>query len=147
MIQNKKGATYGIWLEALLISIFFVGVLVIIGNNINTINSDNKDLSFGLITNGTQTDLNNLQSSMEQDLNNGTTSISSFVGFFISTVPKMLLTINKMLLGFLTGSWINSLVDMLDLGDYAGLVITVFKSFYFFIIIFIIIKLMLRINA
>jgi hypothetical protein len=52
----------------------------------------------------------------------------------------------KMVLSFASGSWIKSLVGLMNLGDYTNIVTTIFQMLYFFLIIFLLIKLLLRVQ-
>ena len=145
--MNKKGATFGVFTEIMLISILFVVALGIVGTNMNNLYGQNKDLSFGIASNDTLSNLKNTQSTLDTSLTAGTSSFSSLGVFTITTLPKMLLSLFSLIKDFVSGSWIRALIGLMNLGQYAESVIAVFQIMYFMAIIFIIFKLITRVNT
>jgi pheromone shutdown protein TraB len=146
MVKSKKAATLSVWLEVMFFSILFVVVLGLLGNNMNSLYGDNKDLTFGIATNNTLQDLKTTQIALDKATQEGQSGFSSLGIFTLTTLPTMLMTTIKMITSFVSGGWIKSLVDLMNLGDYAGIVTTVFQVLYFFIVIFLLIKLLLRVQ-
>lgn len=146
IFNNKKGSTFMAFIEIMLISILFVVALGIIGTNMNSLYGQNKDMSFGLVTNQTLSDLKSTQATLDTATQEGTSSFSALGIFTLTTLPKMLLTTLNLIKGFLLGTWIRSLIELMNLGDYSGIIITIFQILYFIMLIFILIKLILRIN-
>jgi hypothetical protein len=142
---NKKGATYGTWIELIIFVVLFVGVLGILSYTINNNYGTNIDLSYGINSNDTINNLKSLQVDFDDTAKNGQASFSSLGIFMLTTIPKMIMTVTSMVWGFVAGSWINSIVGLMNLGDYAGLIITLFKLLYFIAIGFILIKIVTRI--
>ena len=144
--MNKKGATFQIFMEVIFFSVLFVIALGIIGSNMNSLYSDNKDLSFGIVTNSTIANLESTQASLDSSQKEGQSSFSSLGLFTITTLPKMIGTIFSTAKDFVTGAWIASLVNLMNLGEYTQWIILVFRILYFIILIFILIKIITRIT-
>ena len=144
--MNKRASTFGVWIEVILFSLLFVIALGLIGTNMNAQYGDSKDLSFGLATNNTLQDLKETQASLDASTKEGQSSFSSLGIFTITTLPKMIMTTLGMTLRFISGGWIKGIVNLMNLGEYTSIVITIFTILYFLIVIFIIIKLLTRVN-
>jgi len=142
---NKKGATYGAWIEVLVMIILFVGALAIIGGQMNNLYNQNKDLTYGLQTNETQTALNNLQGNFVNSTSEGQSSMTDFGIFKLTTLPFLVLSTTSLLWNFISGNFINILVGMMGLGEFTGIVIILIKILYYLAISFILIKLILKV--
>ena len=143
--MDKKGSTFGVWLEVILFSMLFVVALGVIGSNMNAINHDTKDISYGLATESTLDDLKSVQSSMSSSLTEGTASISTLGIFTITTIPKIIMTTLNLSLRFVMGGWIKDLVGLMNLGEYTNIILTIFQILYFFVILFILVKIITRV--
>ena len=142
---NKKGASYGSWVEMIIFIVLFIGVLAVLSYTINNDYGTSVDLSYGINSNDTMNNLKSLQVDFDNTAKDGQASFSTLGIFMLTTIPKMIMTITTMVWGFVSGSWINSIVGLMNLGDYAGLVITLFKLLYFIAVGFILIKVVTRI--
>ena len=147
LFKDKRGITLASVLEIMLFSVLFVAALTAVGVSLNTAFSENKDLTYGLVSNTTQKNLESLQDSMESSRLQGQSGISSLGIFTLTTLPQMIFTILGMTIEFIVGGWINSLVGLMNLGAIAGTVIIVLKLLYYFFLIFVLIKLLTRSNT
>lgn len=144
---NKKGATLSFWIEIILLIIVFVVALGFIGVSMNGWYGQNHDLTYGLSTNSTLTEIENYQNTVANSTTEGQASLTSFGFFILSTVPHMLLTARSVITNFITGGFINQLVNLMNLGQFGGIIIVAFRLLYFLAIGFILIKLILKIQA
>ena len=147
MIKNKQGATYGGWLEVILFLILFVGIIAIIGVNMNNTYEQDHDLTFGIVTEGTQDDINNLAAVFDNSTNkDGQTSMSSSFGTLIlTTTPRMITATTSLIWTFVSGGFINSIVEAMNLGDYSGLIIVILKLLYFLSLGLILLKILTKV--
>jgi hypothetical protein len=142
---NKKGATYGGWIEVILFIMLFVGVLAVISISMNSKYGSNHDLTMGIATNSTTNSLKDLQVTLANSTKEGQSSFSSLGIFQLTTIPRMMTAFGTLLWDFVTGSFINSIVESMNLGDYSAIVIVIFKLLYFITLILILIKIITRV--
>ena len=147
IVKNKRGATFQAFLEVMLFSVLFVGALAIIGSNMNNLYDSDKDLSMGIMSNSTLNNLKSTQSTLESSVSEGQSSFSSLGIFTITTLPRMLMTVLGIVKDFVLGTWIRNLVELMNLGEYTNLVIIIFQILYFFLLVFVLIKLITRVNV
>jgi hypothetical protein len=147
---NKKGAALTAWIEAVVIIVFFIVALGIIGSKMNEDYSGistSHDLTYGLNSNATQ----NALIALEEDFSNSTTegqmSFSTFGWFIISTVPHMLYSTVSLLITFVSGGFINSIVGMLQIGEFTNIVTIVLRLLWVLGLIFVLIKLVLKVPS
>lgn len=146
ILGSKRASTLGAWIETMLFLVLVVGILGIIGTNMNSLHNQENDLTFGFVTNSTLDKLSSFEEESRSDINEGQASQTSLGLFVITTVPKILSTIWNLIWGFLTGAWIGDAVHLIGLGESEGLLITVLRILYFASIVFIIIKIVTRVN-
>jgi hypothetical protein len=137
-------ASYTAWVELLLLVVLFVGAMGIIGTNLNAEYDKNADLTFGLQTNSTQNALQGMQKDIVNSTNEGQSSMTDFGIFKLATLPKIIFTISAVLWDFVSGSFIKSIVGLMQIGAYSNIVITVFTLLYWIAIAFILLKLVTR---
>lgn len=137
-------ATYTSLIEMLLLVVVFVTTIGIIGLNLNSIYSQDKDLTFGLQTNNTQKALENLQSNFQNSTNEGQSSMTDYGIFKLATLPGIVFSIMSTLFNFITGGFINTIVYMMNLGAYSAMIIVFLRSLFIIGVFFIFIKIITR---
>lgn len=143
--MNRQGASYGFWIEVILFIVLFVSALAIIGSNMNGLYDENYDYSFGLVTNDTKAEIESYQETLVNSTSEGQASQTAFLPLVLTTVPHMLMTVNSIIINFISGGFINTLVDLMNLGDYGNIIIVIFKLMYFIAIMFILIKIITKV--
>lgn len=145
--MNKKGNTLQIWIEIVLFLVLFLGIMTIIGANMNEQYGQNHDLTLGLNLSSQMTELDAYKQEMQNSTSSGTTSITDFGVLKLLTTPAILLTGVELTWNVLSGVFITNLIEQMNLGEYAYIFGIVFRALYVFAIGFILIKLVLRMNA
>ena len=145
--MNNKGTTFAIWVEIVIFLGLFLGVLAIIGANMNeTYNKDN-DLTFGLNLSSTYNQIQDYSVESVNDTTQGQASISDFGIFKLTTAPVMLVKLGTVLWDLLSGQFIVRLVAMMNLGSGLTLLVSgAFRIVYTITIIFLFLKLVLKID-
>ena len=146
MMKNKKASTFAIWFEIILFSLLFVLVLGIISSNLNSIHGTNNDLTFGIATSDTLQDMKDLQTSLNTAQTEGQSSITTLGFFMVTTLPRMIMLTLSTTLKFIGGGWISKLAEIMNLGEYATPIVVILTILYWMMIIFILIKIITRIN-
>ena len=144
--MNKKGATFGSWIETLLIICLVGGSLALIGVGMNSMYGQNKDITYGIVTNDTLTQINSYQTSMQNDTTQGQSSISDFGIFKLATGARLITLSLTLIWDFVSGNFINNIVNLMNLGDYSTILIVVLKAIYFITIGFILLRFVTKIN-
>jgi hypothetical protein len=144
--MNKKGATFGSWIETLLIICLVGGSLALIGAGMNSMYGQNKDITYGIVTNDTLTQINSYQTSMQNDTTQGQSSISDFGIFKLATGARLITLSLTLIWDFVSGNFINNIVNLMNLGDYSTILIVVLKAIYFITIGFILLRFVTKIN-
>lgn len=144
-MMNKKGGTFSAWIELIIMAILFVGSIAIIGSSMNNYYGKNYDLTYGLQTNETQNAIVSLQEDVVNSTSSGQSSMTDFGIYKLATLPHIMLVATSLLWDFVSGSFINTLVGMMSLGEYANLVIVLIKILYWLAIAFILLKLILKV--
>lgn len=143
---NKQGATYGSWIEVILFIVLFVGILAIISTSMNSAYSKSNDLTFGIVTSDTLQNVKDLSGSFSNSTQvEGQMSMTSYGLLILSTIPKMITAVMSLVWTFISGGFINSIVGAMNLGDYAGLVIIIFKLLYFISLGLILLKIITKV--
>jgi hypothetical protein len=147
MFKSKKAATFQAFFEVMLISVLFVIVISVIGVQMNGIYGKSNDLSFGIASNSTLHQLEATSTSLSSAQTSGQSATTSLGLFTLTTIPSMMSTIFSLIKDFVLGGWIANLVNLMQLGPYSAWIITIFQILYFTLLIFILIKLILRVNV
>lgn len=123
IINNKKGSTFEGWTEGIVLSVLFVIVLggVVFGG-LNAEHNGNIEIE-GLDTSGVQATFENLQKSQQEKINGGDATFQSDSGLTLSTSWDMVKSILSMVLSFLGGAWVPTLIAYLHLPTIAGIII------------------------
>jgi len=146
-MKSKKAATFQAFFEVMLISVLFVIIISIIGVQMNGIYGKSNDLSFGIASNYTLNQLEATSKSLEASQTAGQSSTTSLGLFTLTTIPSMMSTVFSLIKEFILGGWIASLVNLMQLGAYSKWIITILQILYFTLLIFILIKLIVRVNV
>jgi len=118
--RGKKGSTFEGWTEGMIFSIMFVIVfgMIVIGG-MNLIHEEDYAIE-GLETGGIESTFENYQTSQSEKIAGGDASFLSAVGLTLSTSWDVLTGTLKMLMDFITGGWVESLVSYLALPEEVG---------------------------
>lgn len=142
--MNKKGDLM-LWIEIVLFLILFLGVLAIIGSDMNDTYGKNHDLTFGLNLSSQYDDLKVYKSDVLNSTSSGQTTMTDYGVLKITSVPKMLLTAGNVAWSFVNGNFLYRLVVNMHLGGtYTEYVAAIFQILYVVAIGFIFIKLFLK---
>lgn len=141
---NKRGGTFGAWIEAIIFIVLFVAAFTIIGNNMNTTYNKNYDTSFGLGINNTLDSLKSYQGNIDNSTK-GDSSFNSQGWLVLTTLPAIIKTTLTLIWSFITGGFINSIVGIMGLGEYSIYVIILFRILYFVAIGFILLKILTKV--
>ena len=145
IIKNCRAATYGGIIEIMLFIVLFIAVITIIGVSMNATYEKNNDLTFGIVTNDTMNDLTEYQKTLDNSTKEGGMSFSSLGILQLLTLPKMINGIMSLTWSFVSGNFINAIVDAMNLGDYSFIVIVVFKLLYFIGLGLILLKILTKV--
>lgn len=143
--MNKKAMTFGLWAEVILFSMAFVLILGFVVASFNTSFSQSKDASFGLATNDTINTWNDLQDTMDTGVKEGEATNNN-LGISVSTTWGILKAIYSAGISFVTGGWIRSTINMLNMGYAGNILATILQILYFASFAFILIKILFKVN-
>ena len=119
--KNKKGASsFEGWTEGVIFSIMFViilGTIVLVG--MNDLHNKNYEIE-GLETAAIQDKFESYQESQSEKLKGGDATFTSAVGLTVSTSWDVLLGALTMVMTFVTGGWVETLVAYLHLPSIVG---------------------------
>ena len=112
--MNKKGATLGTWIGAIIMSAAF---MIMLGLAMTTMNSDysaSQDPTAGLGNSGTNVldDFEDLESTIDENLQQGDVSFLESIGLSLSTSWVILKVTWGTIGSFLTGGWIERAAQM-----------------------------------
>lgn len=141
---DRKGSTFGLWIEMLLFIILFIAIIGIIGSEMNTKYDKNYDLTMGLNLSQQEADLRQYSRDVVNDTSQGQSSMSDFGIFKLATAPKILISAVTILWSFVSGDFIFHLVDAMHLGIFGSYIIWIFRSLYVIALAFLLLKLVLR---
>jgi len=146
-IKNKHGATFQIWIEIILFVALFLGIMAIITDNMNHDYNQNQDLTGGLNVSGEYSKLSEFAyKQAENSTTGGTMDVTDFGIIKLSTVPFILYTVSTVLWSFVNGSFINNLVALGNFGQLHGLIVATLQILFILGILFIFIRLVVRVN-
>lgn len=144
--MNKRG-TFLMWIEIILFIILFLGVLTIIGADMNSTYGQSHDLTFGLNLSSQYDALQQYGVEVQNSTTSGQTTTTDYGILKITSIPKLLLTVGSIAWSFVSGDFIYRLVYNMHLGGtYVVIVASIFRLLYIIAIGFIFVKLFLRIN-
>ena len=143
--MNKKGFNMNVGIELVLFLILFFILIAYIGMEMNNTYGKSYDLTFGTNLSSQLTSLESFRSS-SYNQTQGSASISDFGIFKLATAPGMMMSLFGILWTFFDGSFIYNLVTAMNLGgSYATSVALIFQILYVCALVFLLIKLVLRI--
>lgn len=146
-MMNKKGGTFAIWVEIVIFLAIFLGVLAIIGTNMNSDYGKNYDLTMGLELNDAYANLSQFGQESINDTTQGQAQMSDFGIIKLLTIPSMLVSLAGTLWSFVSGQFIYRIVASMQLGDgYTLLIGGAFQLLYIITLVFVFIKLVLKID-
>lgn len=144
--MNNKGSTFAIWIELVLFIIVMIGALTFIGLDLNDRYSQNHDLTLGLNVSNQLSSLNDFKKDAVNDSLQGQSSLSDYGIMKLLTTPKILMQTLSILWSFVDGSFITTVVNAMQLGAIGSTIAVVFRILYVITLVFIVLKLVLRIN-
>jgi len=144
--MNNKANTYQIWVELILFIILFLGIMAIIGADMNTKYGKSNDLTLGMNLSSSLTELQGYKTDLQNSTTSGQVSVTDFGILKLLTTPAMIVKVTGVIWNFVSGQFIYTLVSQMNIGAYGSIIATVFRILYIIAIGFILIKLVLRIN-
>jgi len=120
MPKNKKGSTFEGWTEGVIFSILIVllfGTIILAG--MNSLHGKNYEVE-GLPTDSIQEKFENYQESQSEKIKGGDASFTSAVGLTLSTSWDILIGALTMLMTFVTGGWVETLIAYLHFPAIVG---------------------------
>lgn len=140
---NKKGATFGGWTEAIVLSAMFMILLGTVMVSMNGLYSQDHGSTFGLDSRGVIDSYIQLQSTVESGVDSGEADFDSSSGLQISTLWTLVKATWKITGSFITGGWIEQAALLAQLPPIVG---EVLRLLYLLSIGFILIKLLLKLK-
>ena len=121
--KNKKGSTFEGWTEGIIFSVLFILVLGgIVFGGLNNTHDANMTIE-GLDTSATQSTFESYQESQQEKIEGGDASFESNSGLSLSTSWDMVKSVLSMVMGFITGGWVETLVAYLHLPSIVGVIL------------------------
>jgi len=120
-LRNKRGAsTFEGWTEGVILSVLVVVLFgtIIIGG-MNSLHDQNYQVE-GLPTGDIETSFQNYQESQSGKISGGDASFTSAVGLTLSTSWDIVTGILAMIMTFVTGGWVETLVSYMHLPSEVG---------------------------
>ena len=145
--MNKKGSNFAIWIELVLFFMLIIIVLASIGSDMNSRYGKSNDLTLGLNMSVQYEALKQLKTDSVNDSLQGQTSLTDFGILKLLTAPKILVQTMSVLWSFIDGSFITQIVNAMNLGDIGMYIGIIFRILYVLALVFILLKLVLRINV
>lgn len=143
--MNKVGGTFGGWTEIILFVVLFAMALIVIGASMNGKYNQNNDLSFGLGLNNTLESVKSYQTGLDNNTQAGQAGFTDQGYLKITTTPAIISSTITLAWNFVSGSFINTLVGLMHLGELGTYVAIVFRLLYFITIAFILLKIVTRV--
>lgn len=146
-LKNKKGLTFSSLMWTFVFVTLFILALGVVSNEMNNLYGGSNDLTFGIVTNSTYTALQNYQSSLDSDLrgsDSGQAGYSTLGILTLTKLPKIIWGVMGMMIGFVTGGWIETPLMLLHLGSITIYVLVLFRVLFTVLVMFLIIKLLTR---
>lgn len=144
--MNNKGS-FMLWIEIIILIGMFLTILAIVGINLNADYSTDNDLTIGLNLSGDLKEINDFRSKSLNQTGQGIASITDFGIFKLASTPSILMSAGTLIWNFLSGKFIVQVITSLNLGgQYAPILIVGFQTIYVLAIIFLFIKLVLRLD-
>lgn len=144
--MNKKANTYGFWVEIIVFIVLFLGIVAIMGFDMNEKYNKTYDTTLGLNISSSLSSLQDYQTDIVNDTNHGQAELSDFGVIRLITIPSMIIKVTGIIWSFASGNFIVAVVHNMQLGGYELIVASIFRTLYVIAIGFILIKLILRIN-
>lgn len=126
IFTDKKGYSLGGWIEGILFSIFFVGVLAIVIGGMNI--KYRQDNQLGIGANTTESALIDYQGTLETQTKEGEATFTSTEGLTLKSSWGMVKNIVVIVWDFLTGGWIETICISMKL---PSIVASIFRRLYF----------------
>ena len=124
LIKNKRGeGTFEGWGEGMMFFVLFLLVFTIIIVGMNFIHDGEDHEVEGLDTSSIQERFESYQSSMEDRITGGEASFLFAVGLTLSTSWNILTSLFSMLMYFVGGGFIQTIISYLKLPDIVGFIL------------------------
>ena len=124
LIKNKQGeGTFEGWGEGMMFFVLFLLVFTIIIVSMNSIHDGEDYVVEGFDTSDIQESFGGYQESMEEKITGGEASFLSAVGLTLSTSWNILTSLFSMLMSFVTGGFIQTIISYLKLPDIVGFIL------------------------
>lgn len=123
LFKNKKGYSLSGWVEGILFSILFVGIIVMIIGGMNL--KYGKDYQVGLGGNTTESALIDYQGTLQTQTEEGEATFTSVEGLTLKSSWGMVKGIIVIVWDFITGGWIETIVSYMLLPPLVGRIIRI----------------------
>ena len=107
---NKKGASFSGWTEAIILVIVILGMLVLIGTEMNRLYGRSDDYSLGLQTNSSLESFKGLQNQFQTVTETGEVQTTGQYGISLPAVWGLMKSVASITWSFITGGFINNLI-------------------------------------
>jgi|TARA_Y100000310_G_scaffold3988_1_gene4899 hypothetical protein len=142
IIQNKKGYSMGGWTEGILFSTLIISLIVIVIGGMNV--QYNKTNQIGIAGNETQQAFIDYQDTLDREIGGGEAEFSANQGLTLKSSWGIIKSVFNIVLGFITGNWITTIVSYMKLPP---IVAIIFRVLYFVSLGFIVLKILFKVKA
>lgn len=142
--MNRKGATYSGWVEGIIFISIILGCFVTIGVAWNYTYNTDYDMSFGLVTNDTQSDLTSYVDSVGTATSTSQATFTESQGLTFGGLWGMLKSLYNIVMSFITGSFVEDVSDMAQLPAFVG---TLLRILFMLSLVLILIKLLTKVDV
>lgn len=147
MIKSKKALTFSSLMWAFVLTTLFMISIGIVSVQMNNLYGGGYDLTYGIVSNSTLTELQEYQSTLDSDIrgsDSGQAGYSSLGILTLTKLPKIIWGVMGMMINFVTGGWLESPLKLLNLGEVTTTLLLLLRILFTVLIIFIVIKLLTR---
>ena len=138
-------ASLSSWTEVALFMILFMTCIGIVVVSLNSDYGRSENPTFGIVTNSTLNEINQYQSTIEQGME-GEAETSSLTGVSLGTAWGMIKAGMSIAFNFVTGSWIENAVNLLNWGAAGTALALTLRLLFVLSIGFILLKLILKVR-
>lgn len=132
------------WTETILFSLVFVTIFGIVIAGMN--GAFHKSFDIPIVDNGTQKALEDYMPSAKDKINEGRVKFDSASGVTLESSFGLVKELVNIIWDFLTGSWINDIIEMLHLGPAGQRIAIILRILYFISMVLIVLYLLFKVK-
>lgn len=140
--MNKKGYSFGGWIEGILMSVVVVIAFGLVLSDLNQIHSQSYNIGLG--TDTTINAITNLQSTIQNKTVTGEAKFGSVAGITLSSSWDMIVTVFAVVGDFLGGNWITTILGYMHIPSTISLII---RILFWMSLAFIIMKILFKVRV